>query len=188
MKKVVLYSLLICTIIFSNCGSDDDKNTIELPPQYPMKTLIENGVLDLNSSDNSPNTFEMGYKFKSFKNGKITGLSVRLPGSESYRVSLWNVETETLLITKEIQATNGLISLESISPISITSGVDYFVAVNTNDFYRFGKGGATIFPAETEDILVTGYGSSLGTSQVIPTNFSTTAYLGMVDIEFVPNN
>ncbi|CAL2102028.1 conserved protein of unknown function [Tenacibaculum sp. 190130A14a] len=187
MKNNVTHYLLLFLFILLSCGKDDD-TTPEQASQYPMKALIENGILDLQSTVNSPNTFEVGYKFKTFKNGKIKSVSIRVPANGSYRVSLWNFETEELLLTQEVQSSNGLISTEEISPIAITSSVDYFVSVNTSDYYVFNKGGAAIFPSDIGDVLVKGYGSYLGTSQMLPTTFSTTSYLGMVDIEFVPND
>lgn len=183
-SKIIFYTLLL--LFFSlSCSK---KTITEQPSQFPMKLLIENGILDLQSTVNSPNTFEVGYKFKTFKNGKITSLSIRVPANGTYRVSLWNFETQDLLVTQQIQSSNGLISTESISPITITSSVDYFVSVNTSNYYIFNKGGAAIFPSDIEDVLIKGYGTYLGTSQTLPTTFSTTAYLGMVDIEFVPDN
>lgn len=187
MKTKYYYYLLFCFIISLSCGNDD----VETPPQpsqFPMKTLIENGILDLNSTVNSPNTFELGYLFKTFKNGKIKSVSIRIPSNDSYRVSLWNFDTKELLITQQIQSSNGLISTKEISPITINSSVNYFISVNTNDYYIFNKGGAVIFPTDIGDVLVKSYGSYLGTTQILPTTFSTTNYLGMVDFEFVPNS
>ena len=110
------------------------------------------------------------------------------PSNDTYRVSLWNFDTEELLLTQEVQSSNGLISTKEINPITINSSVNYFISVNTNDYYAFNKGGAVIFPTDIGDVLVKAYGSYLGTNQAIPTTFSTTFYLGMVDFEFVPNN
>lgn len=188
MKNNFFYYLLFCFVICLGCSKDNNNETPALPSQYPMKTLIENGVLDLNSTINSPNTFELGYQFKTFKNGKIKSVSIRVPSNDTYRVSLWNFDTEELLLTQEVQSSNGLISTKEINPITINSSVNYFISVNTNDYYAFNKGGAVIFPTDIGDVLVKAYGSYLGTNQAIPTTFSTTFYLGMVDFEFVPNN
>lgn len=181
-------TLYILTVLICLGCSSDEKNTPELTTQFPMKSLIENGVLDLNSTVNSPNTFELGYQFKTFKSGKIKSLSIRIPANGEYRVSLWNFDTQELLLTQQIQSSSGLISSEDISPISIESSVNYFVSVNTSDYYAFNKGGNVIFPTDIGDVLVKAYGSYLGTNQTIPNTFSTTFYLGMVDIGFVPNN
>lgn len=180
----VMSSLLLTT----SCSNDDGGDTVPLPPQYPMKKLIEDGIMQLSETKkNGAVTFELGYRFKSFKNGKITSLGVRVPDNETYRVTLWNMDTEEILSTTQVQATSELLSFEDISPVDIQSGTNYFVSLNTNDYYRFNNNGNAIFPAETEDIIVQGYGTYVGSSQTIPTQFSTTAYLGVVDIKFVPN-
>ena len=187
MKNLTSGFLFLLLFTIFGCGSDKETITIQ-PSQFPMKTLIENGILDQQSSVNSPNTFEVGYQFKTFKNGKIVSVSIRVPANGAYRVSLWNFETQQLLNTQQVQSSNGLISTQEISPVQIESSVDYFVSVNTSDYYVFNKGGDPIFPSDIGDVLVKGYGTYLGTNQNLPTSFSTTSYLGMVDIEFVPDN
>lgn len=185
MKNKLIFYTLLFSFFSLSCSKDTPP---EQPSQFPMKSLIENGVLDLQSTVNSPNTFEIGYLFKTFKNGRITSVSIRVPANGDYRVSLWNFETQDLLLTQQVQSSNGLISTQNISSIIIESSVDYFVSVNTSDYYTFNKGGAVIFPSDIGDVLIKGYGSYLGTSQMLPTTFSTTSYLGMVDIEFIPDN
>ncbi|AUC16852.1 hypothetical protein BTO06_17625 [Tenacibaculum sp. SZ-18] len=184
-----LHLVFIFLLLFTILGCSGDKETITIQPsQFPMKTLIENGILDYQSGVNSPNTFEVGYQFKTFKNGDIVSVSIRVPANGAYRVSLWNFETQQLLHTEQVQSSNGLISTKEISPIPIESSVDYFVSLNTSNYYIFNKAGDPIFPSDIGDVLVKGYGTYLGTNQDLPTSFSTTSYLGMVDIEFVPDN
>ncbi len=188
----LIWGLIFIGILFNSCSKDDEIDVIEVEeatPQYPMKSLIESGHMQVNYQKvNSPSTFEMGYKFKTFKNGKITALGLRIPNNETYRVTLWNVETETILATAMVNSSSGLISFEDIEPITIASGTAYFVSVNTNDYYQFTNAGNDLFPTEMGDVLISGYGSNFGTSQTLPTTFSETSYLGMVDIKFVANN
>ncbi len=188
----LIWGLIFIGILFNSCSKDDEIEVIEVEeatPQYPMKSLIESGHMQVNYQKvNSPSTFEMGYKFKTFKNGKITALGLRIPNNETYRVTLWNVETETVLATAMVNSSSGLISFEDIEPITIASGTTYFVSVNTNDYYQFTNAGNDLFPTEMGDVLISGYGSNFGTSQTLPTTFSETSYLGMVDIKFVANN
>ncbi len=188
LKCILLFSLL--SLCFFNCSNDDNGNSVTTgDPHYPMKSFLESGAVQINQTQvNSTVTFELGYRFKSFKNGQITALGIRVPDNESYRVTLWNMDTEEILAIANIQATAELLSFEDIAPVSVESGVDYFVSLSTSDYYRFGDNGNTIFPTEQDDIIILGYGTYIGNTQMIPTQFSTTAYLGVVDIEFVPNN
>ncbi|MDO5971087.1 DUF4082 domain-containing protein [Flavivirga aquimarina] len=189
-QKIIL-GLLILGLNFVSCSKndDDDVQIVENTPEYPMKSLIEDGVIELkNTTLNSPNTFELGYKFKSFKNGQITALGIRVPDNDIYRVTLWNVDTEEILKTINITSSSGLLSFEDIEPVNIESGTLYFISINTNDYYIFNDDGNVVFPVETDNILVTGYGSKLGQNQSLPTQFTNTAYLGMVDIKFTANN
>ncbi|TGV03979.1 DUF4082 domain-containing protein [Flavivirga rizhaonensis] len=186
----LIWGLIIIGIFFNSCSKDDDEiEVVEATSQYPMKSLIESGHMQVNYQKvNSPSTFEMGYKFKTFKSGKITALGIRVPNNETYRATLWNVETEAILATVMVVSSSGLLSFEDIEPITIDSGTTYFVSVNTNDYYQFTNAGNNLFPIEMGDVLISGYGSNYGTSQTLPTTFSETSYLGMVDIKFVANN
>ncbi|MBJ6368669.1 DUF4082 domain-containing protein [Snuella sedimenti] len=188
-QKIVL-NLILIGILFTSCSKDDDLDVIEQTPQYPMKTLIETGHMELKSTMQQwVFSFEVGYKFKAFKNGKITALGIRVPNNDTYRVTLWNAETEEVLVTKNIVSSSGLLSFEAINPVNVTSGVAYFVSVNTNDYYTFNDSGNVMFPVESGDILITGYGVRSGTNpdQVMPTQYSKTSYVGVVDIKFMPN-
>jgi len=188
----LIWSILIVTLSYTSCSKDDDDNIIvESAPQYPMKTLIESGHMELkNTKQNAAIQFEAGYKFKSFKNGKITALGVRVPNNDEYRVTLWNFDTDEVLATVYINATSQLLSFEDITPVQISSGTNYVVSVNTNDYYVFNDSGNVIFPAEAEDILITEYRVRTGQNpdQILPHQSSTTSYVGMVDIKFVKNN
>ncbi|GAA3607471.1 DUF4082 domain-containing protein [Flavivirga amylovorans] len=189
----LIWGLIIIGLFFNSCSKDDgDIEVVEVEettPQYPMKSLIESGHMQVNYQKiNSPSTFEMGYKFKTFKSGKITALGIRVPNNETYRVTLWNVETETILATAMVTSSSGLLSFEDIEPIVIDSGTPYFVSVNTNDYYQFTNAGNDLFPIEMGDVLISGYGSNFGASQTLPSTFSEVSYLGMVDIKFISNN
>ncbi len=188
-QKIIL-KLIIIVLSFSSCSkSDDHAEIIEATPEYPMKTLIEDGVMALKSTKiDFPVTFELGYEFKSFKNGKITALGVRVPDNDTYRVTLWNVDTEEILKTVDVISTSGLLSFEDIEPINIESGITYFVSINTNDYYVFNDDGNVMFPVESDNILVMGYAVKPGFNQFLPTQLIKTSYLGMVDIKFTANN
>ncbi|OEK08491.1 hypothetical protein A8C32_03300 [Flavivirga aquatica] len=192
MQKLIL-GLIFLGILFISCSKNDDEISIieeeELAPQYPMKSVIESGHMQVNYQKvDGASTFEIGYKFKSFKNGKITALGIRVPNNDVYRVTLWNVETETILTTANITSSSGLLSFKDIEPININSGITYFVSVNTNDYYQFTNSGNDLFPVESEDIIILAYGSNFGTSQTLPVMFSKVSYLGVVDVKFIPSN
>lgn len=186
-----IQKLILALVILSalSCSKDDDAITVDSSPEYPMKTLMEEGAMELKSTKiNGINTHEIGYRFKPFKNGKITALGVRVPENDTYRVTLWNADTQEILKTAYVTSTSGLLSFEDIEPIQIQSGTEYFIAVNTNDYYVFNDNGNSIFPVESNNVLIVGYSAQFGANQALPQSVIKTAYLGMVDIKFVPNN
>lgn len=66
--------IVAMTMVFLSCSKNNDDNELmEIPSQYPMKELMEAGAMELKSTKvNGPNHFELGYRFKSFKDGEIT--------------------------------------------------------------------------------------------------------------------
>ncbi|WP_203258720.1 DUF4082 domain-containing protein [Hyunsoonleella ulvae] len=191
MKTVkVFFAALAIIMSISSCSKDDDSiQYIEADPQFPMKTLLESGAVELTGTKvNWVNTYELGYEFKTFKNGKITALGVRIPDNGEFRVTLWNSDTEEILVTQNVISTSGLISFEDIAPVQISSGTRYFISVNTNSYYIFSNDGNIIFPAETDDIIILSYGGIFGTAQALPTITSQTDYVGVVDVKFIPDN
>lgn len=188
-QKIIL-KLIIILITFSSCSKSDDDTTIIVDiPEYPMKSLIESGHMQVTYEKvNEPETFELGYKFKTFNNGKITALGIRVPSNGLYRVTLWNLDTEEILSTKHITSSSGLLSFEDIEHVDIDSGTNYYVSINTNDYYQFSSPDEGLFPVESGDVLITGASSTLGTDQMLPFIFSEQLYIGIVDIKFIPNN
>tara|TARA_R110002050_G_scaffold300540_1_gene470404 strand:+ start:12695 stop:13273 length:579 start_codon:yes stop_codon:yes gene_type:complete len=187
----LIFVIIVIASTLSSCSKNDDSITIETAPQYPMKSLIESGYMELDLEKHTDLQIEMGYKFKSFKNGKITALGVRIPNNGLYRVTLWNAETEDILITKNITSTSGLLSFEDIQPIEISSGVSYFISVNTLDHYIFSSSEnaeSNIFPIESGNILIEGYSTYLGENQILPSELIKTHYKGMVDFKFIAYN
>lgn len=185
------FNIIVFVVLISlfNCSKNDDEVIVQSNPEYPMKTLMEGGVMQLQSTKvNGVNTHEIGYRFKPFKNGKITALGIRVPENDTYRVTLWNADSQEILKTLYINSTSGLLSFEDIEPINVSSGTEYYVSVNTNDYYIFNDNGNAIFPVESNNVLVVGYSAQFGANQVLPNNVVKTAYLGMVDVKFVPNN
>ncbi|SDX99383.1 protein of unknown function [Lutibacter oricola] len=192
LKSILVLAVLISTIISCSKNDEEDELILTVDPQYPLKELIFNGEVEqVYTYINKPFKLEVGYKFKTFKNGEITALGVRLPDNESYRVTLWNADTEEILATQQVLSSAGILSFENIEAVQITSGTNYFVSVNTSDYYSFKNaesGEIDIFPIESGDVLITAYGNYVGVNQILPTTYSESSYLGMVDIKFIPNN
>lgn len=192
LKIIVAATALVSVLLSCSKNNNDDDELLIVEPQYPFKELIYNGNLDEGYSyTNKPFNFEVGFQFKSFKSGQITGLGIRLPDNDEYRVTLWNAETKEILANQQIVSSSNIFVFEAINPVNIIAGVEYFVSVNTNDYYivKNSQGGELdVFPIESGDILLTGYGSNMGVSQTFPSQIVQHSCLGMVDVKFIESN
>jgi hypothetical protein len=76
------------------------------------------------------NKFEIGYRFYASRKGKITKLGTRLPDPGTYSVSLWDYDTQLLLMQQTVEQTGaGVLKLENIPPVAVQSNRKYVVSV-----------------------------------------------------------
>ena len=70
---------IILRLLISSCSKNDDEIIVENPPQYPIKSLIESGHMELESTTVQwAFNYEIGYRFKSFKNEKIAAMALEI--------------------------------------------------------------------------------------------------------------
>lgn len=125
--------------------------------------------------------YTMGYHFIPARNGTISRLGGYFNGAKT--VSLWDTATGTLLAQAPVTSSNAW-SYVGISPVSVTAGTTYTVAVylgGGGGSYRYG---ISTFPQTYEDVTITGSTWLSGNGR--PTNTITTYMYGQVDVEFEP--
>ena len=90
------------------------------------------------------NDYSVGYLFTSDVSGKVTKLGIKLPEPGIYKVSIWDVESRSIILQTTIHQAYGKWSMKEIPPIYLVSdrtyavcsllpiGAKYFSAQNLN--------------------------------------------------------
>jgi len=155
MKKIksllVLTAILFCTS--SNAVAQyqqintapiakQDKQTVKQKPYYgPEETLLgkfwdNNPRLSFNVENATDIPSELGYVFKSAKNGIITQLGVRMPRETeagpvtSYITSLWDYDTKQLIKRCQVDVTDIRLTFKALDEdVHIVANKKYVISV-----------------------------------------------------------
>ena len=132
--------------------------------------------------------YMMGYKFTPQANGTVTKLGGYFNGTKTLR--LWRVSSGELLASVSVTDPNNSWRYADITPVTVTSGVQYYVAL-----YTHSNGGAYIrdrsYPTTYGNIRIDKCSYKQGyDSDTYPSSFTsepTGTMYGMADITFVPD-
>lgn len=104
--------------------------TVQAKAETPMQTIINSNFLDSPIIyENGP--YELGYRFKSTKNGFITKIGCYVPQNLPYRVSLWDSATQELLVSTTLSVTDSTkFTYKDIAPVNIEAGKKYVISIN----------------------------------------------------------
>ena len=133
-------------------------------------------------------TYMMGYKFTPQANGTVTKLGGYFKYTKTLR--LWRVSSGELLASVSVSDPDNSWAYADITPVTVTSGVQYYVALYTNSNGGAYKSGRS-YPTTYGNIRIDkcSYKQSYN-SDTYPSSFSSepTNYMyGMADITFVPD-
>jgi len=132
--------------------------------------------------------YMMGYKFTPQANGTVTKLGGYFNGTKTLR--LWRVSSGELLASVSVSDPDNSWAYADITPVTVTSGVQYYVALYTNSNGGAYKSGRS-YPTTYGNIRIDkcSYKQSYN-SDTYPSSWSgeVTNYMyGMADITFVPD-
>ena len=192
--KTILAIVALATTIFS-CSKSDDATAVVVPPvvaapeQDPLAGyLIASGFNQETSSFVDAIVTESGFSFIPLVNGKITAIVVKIPDVQTgLRVTIWDKNSKTVIRTESIDVrTAATETIKQITAIDLIKEKEYFITMNSADRYVHEKtsGNAAAYPFIVEDIKITSYGGSVGTTQIYPTVFNTAVYSGDCSFKF----
>ena len=192
MKFLKIIIVIISFIIFNGQialptfqGVNTSQNASSGTPENPLQSSGRS-VTGVNNSW----SYLLGYRFTPQVNGTITQLGGYYNGTKT--VYLWRWSDGSFLGSVSNSSSNNWTYTDLGSPVSVTSGTEYYVAVAIN-----GSGGSYIinlnFPQTYGNIRVnyTAYKSGNFNSTTFPSSFVTSTRTdntyGMPDITFIPN-
>jgi hypothetical protein len=188
MKKLLIPFLLLGLLI-NACKKDEAVTASETP----LTSFFADSTVKFLAKTVNSSYFEYGQRFQVSKVGKITRLGVRTPTPGSYRISIWEVATKTLISQKTVESTSGnLQSWGDITPQPLEANKQYYITYLANNWnYAAPKTGSTFsYPIVKGSVVILAYGfasSTLGAAPKYPTSEPTSYIAGFVDFTFVPD-
>lgn len=190
MKRIIAVTLIAYSSFLLSC-----KNT-PVPIEEGFTSILADSTMNIQvTATNNQTYYEFGFKFQVLKDGKIAKLGTKLPNAGSYRVSIWDAESKTVLLEKVVNQTQANKQhWVNISLLPIIKDKEYLISVlanNWNDaFQKTGK--AIEYPIEKGNIKLLQFAYTSQPSSSSPPKFPnmTDNYYsisGFVDFGFISN-
>lgn len=127
MKKLTNVLLAACLLLAGSCKNKEKTNPAE---RNITSYIYENDQLTVAFRSIGP--WELGLRFSLDKPGKITELGSRMPDPGEYRVSIWDVETKSLLRQKKVEQTApDQLEMAAIVPLEVTPEKFYVISISS---------------------------------------------------------
>ena len=180
--------IVVVAIFTGGCGKGTKTFTVQ-----PISSFINGGTVP-KQSDQIDNVtyYDFGFGFKSSKAGKITQVGIALPSNETYKVSVWDAVTKSLINQYNVtQSTPGIFVYKAITPVDITANRNYFISVLANDYSRYyNDPNVDFMPFVSGPLTIQYYSYDYYATYPIAQNFPDTAgvitdyFAGPVDFVF----
>lgn len=194
MKTSIKTFILLAFVIlgFSACSKDDDPTVTytEVNPLNEFLTKTGFNQYAVAATNNTPR--EYGFVFSPKNKGVIKSFMYNTPnGTTAVRVTLWDADTQTVLISTALQPLGSYVQTELslATPFQLTANKNYAVTVNSDSWYIRQTSGVAVanYPVETDEINILDCGYKTGTAQVYPDTFLGNTYFGDISFKFQRN-
>jgi len=134
MKLSFHLRFIVFILIFSSC--DKDENKIE---EKPFLALLNQPSIVIDTAVAAVD-WVYGFKFTPLKDGKITGVGMKLPIEGSYKVQLWDLDNDILLKEETISSTTPHdVVFNNISEVQVSKNKTLGISIEADSFYKISK-------------------------------------------------
>jgi len=127
--------------LFSQC-SDENSNPLE----SPFFSLLNSPGIKIDTVTQAANTWEYGFKFTSLVNGKLSKLGILVPDTGTYKVRLYNLSSNILLLEQHISSIKSQTeSYVSIAPTEIIAGTNFGISLVADVFFNVRNANGDVF-------------------------------------------
>ena len=191
-KEIIMFNkftgIVALALFLGGCG-----NTTKTVTVQPVSSFSNGSTVPKQSDQIDAVTYyDFGFGFTASKAGKITQVGIALPSNETYKVSIWDGVTKTLINQYNVtQITPGTFVYKTISPVNITANRNYFISVLANDYSRYyNDPNVDFMPFNRGPISIQYYSYDYYATYPLTQNFPDTAgvitdyFAGPVDFVF----
>ena len=127
--------------------------------------------------------YSVGYLFKPEVTGRITELRVRLPKNGSYKVSIWDIDSQTLITQTSVQQASGKWSSKEIPALEVTAQKTYAICLLLPIGTEYYNASNLNLPTNINNVRVLNSVAAFGDTYPIDLTMPS-ALFGLVDFAF----
>lgn len=188
MKFKFLNLLLPCLVLIAfSCKKNE---SIDKPSEFPVKALENSSSIDRRVYHLVTEARELGFVFSANTDGKITQVGGIAYIPTTYRITIWDYDTEAILSTSNVNLDSTGYKYYNISPINILANKKYIISTNyTGKVFELLDLAfpALLFPAYSDGITIHNSTKKTGSAQAFSNCCGELdALQGGLDFAFVP--
>ena len=128
-------------------SSTSCKNDIEqIVEEDPVFYLLSQPNIIIDTVTSTAKKWDYGFAFNTTKKGNVQKLGLVLPVVGKFKVKLFALSNDSILIEKEIESKkSGSKNFLDIKSIPLSTNSEYGISVNANSFYKMRKPDSTNF-------------------------------------------
>lgn len=189
MKNKLFISILFCVSFLSfSCKKN---GPVDKPAIFPVKSLENSSSIDRQVYHLVTEARELGFVFSANTDGKITQVGGIAFVPTTYRITIWDYDTEAILSTSNVNLDSTGYKYYNITPLNITANKKYIISANyTGKVFELLDPAfpALLFPAYSEGISIQNATKKTGSAQAFSNCCGELdALQGGLDFAFVPN-
>ncbi len=184
-----VFCIFLMVLSIHACSSDED-SAIE----SPFFSFLSLPDIRIDTIENASAVWEYGFRFSSLKAGTITRLGIKVPTTGSYKVRLYDLANNQLLIEKEVQSSEkNAEHFVSISEIKIGSGADMGLSLVADVFFKAQNlsGAEFPFPQDKGNLRIISFNEEKcgpNGCATFPATINKTVIAPCVNLEFKADN
>ena len=123
MKTNLILLGAVLVALLSACNKEKAS-----PEEQAVSSFLADSTTRINQG--RYNNIEMGYRFYASRPGRITKVGTRLPEAGTYKVSLWDSDTQMMLAQETVEQTGAnVLTLKNIPPLAVLPNKKYVISV-----------------------------------------------------------
>lgn len=143
-------------VLFNFISCKEDNSVLE----EPFFSYLKSPNIIIDTIKKAPNIWEYGFKFKPLKSGYIKALGVKLPTAGNFKVKLYDLTLNSIVLDTMIQAP--FVNSESfidVAPIPLNGNTEYGVSLVADVFFKVRQNNSLefLFPQDIGSIKVIGF-------------------------------
>lgn len=162
MNVRIPFLALIAAASLSACSKSEAETEAVKPTENNIAQFIDANAATIASNTRTSGPWELGVVFSTAAAGKLTQVGTRMPEPGSYRVSVWDFDTQAVLRQKTVeQSSPNQLTLADVDALSLTPNKKYVISVNSQSggankkyFFAAKNGGGEWLPFTKGSTLV----------------------------------